>query len=541
MYYADFIARIFKSAKVKYHMFENESTWFKTLMQKGEEDFRARYEDAVLRVKEELGKTYPMIIDGKRINADGVFPVLSPIDIRIVVAHFQSGKAEHALTAIGAAKNAFKHWSMTDYKERIKIFRKAADIMSNKKYELSALLTFENGKNRYESVADVDEAIDFLRYYSEQMEVNNGFVKPTKSAYPDEKGRSVMKPYGVWAVIAPFNFPMALTDGMCAGAIITGNTVVLKPASDTPLTAYKFCEILEEAGLTSGVINFITGSGSVVGKALIESDDVDGIVFTGSREVGLSIYRQANAKRPKPVITEMGGKNPALVTKNADLDKAVDGVMRAAFSYSGQKCSACSRVYVHENLRDEFVDRLVKRTKELVVGNPLNKDTYMGPVINESAYEKYKKHIEVARKDGKILVGGNVVTDGELKHGYYVQPTIVDKLPKEHIMFKEELFVPILTIADYKEFDEAIKLCNGVDYGLTAGIFSNDQNEIKEFLEKIEAGVVYVNRARSATTGAMVGCQPFVGWKYSGISGKGTGSEYYLTLFMREQSQTVCT
>ncbi|MFQ5969072.1 MAG: aldehyde dehydrogenase family protein [Nitrososphaerales archaeon] len=522
-------------------MFENESTWFKTLMQKGEEDFHARYEDAVLKVKEELGKTYSIIIDGKRINADGVFPVLSPIDMRVFVAHFQSGKAGHALTAIDAAKNEFKHWSGTDYKQRIKIFRKAADIMSNKKYELSALLTFENGKNRYESVGDVDEAIDFVRYYAEQMEVINGFVKPTKSAYPDEKSKSVMKPYGVWAVIAPFNFPMALTDGMCAGAIITGNTVVLKPASDTPLTAYKFCEILEEAGLPSGVINFVTGSGSVVGNALIESDDVDGIVFTGSREVGLSIYKQANAKRPKPVITEMGGKNPALVTKNADLDKAVDGVMRAAFGYSGQKCSACSRAFVHENLRNEFLDRLVKRTKELVVGNPLNKDTYIGPVINESAYEKYKKHIEVARKDGKILVGGNVVTDGELKHGYYVRPTIVDKLPKEHMMFKDELFVPILTVADYKDFNEAIKLCNSVDYGLTAGIFSNDQNEINEFLEKIEAGVVYVNRARSATTGAMVGCQPFVGWKYSGISGKGTGSEYYLTIFMREQSQTICS
>jgi len=522
-------------------MFGNESTLFKASMHKGEEDFHARYEDAVLRVKEDLGKTYHMIIDGKRINADGVFSDLSPIDTRVVVAHFQNGKTEHALSAITSAKKAFKHWSRTDYKERIKIFRKAADIMSNKKYELSALLTFENGKNRYESVGDVDEAIDFLRYYAEQMEINNGFIKPTKSAYPDEKSQSVMKPYGVWAVIAPFNFPMAITDGMCAGAIITGNTVVLKPASDTPLTAYKFCEILEEAGLPAGVINFVTGSGSVVGKALIESDDVDGIVFTGSRDVGLSIYRQASAKRPKPVITEMGGKNPALVTKNTDLDKAVDGVMRAAFSYSGQKCSACSRVYVHESLRNEFVDRLAKRTKELKVGNPLNRDVYIGPVINESAYENFKKHSELARKDGKILAGGNVITDGELKHGYYVQPTIVDGLPKDHLLFKEELFVPILAVADYKDFDEALRLCNNVDYGLTAGIFSNDQQEVKEFLDKIEAGVVYVNRARSATTGAMVGCQPFVGWKYSGISGKGTGSEYYLTLFMREQSQTVCT
>lgn len=521
-------------------MFENEFTLFKTLMHKGEETFDAKYEDAVLRVKEELGKTYPMIIDGKRVTSGGAFAVLSPIDTRIAVAHFPIGKEEHAKSAIAAARKAFQQWSGTDYRERVKIFRKAADIMSQRKYELSGLLSFENGKNRYEAIGDVDEAIDFIRYYAEQMELNNGFVKQMKSAYPDEKSTSVMKPYGVWAVIAPFNFPMAITDGMCTGAMITGNTVVLKPASDTPLTSYKFCEILEESGLPAGVINFVTGSGSVIGKTLVESDEVDGIVFTGSKEVGLGIFKAANSKRPKPVITEMGGKNPALVTKNADLDKAVGGVLKAAFGYSGQKCSACSRVYVHESLKEEFVDRLVKRANELAVGNPLNKNNFIGPLINESAYEKYKKYAEIAKNDGKILAGGNVVTAGDLKHGYYVQPTIVDKLPKDHVLFKEETFVPILCVADYKEFDEAIKLCNDVDYGLTAGIFSKDQNEVKEFLDRIEAGVVYVNRTRSATTGAMVGCQPFVGWKYSGISGKGTGSEYYLTLFMKEQSQTVC-
>ncbi|NMJ86316.1 MAG: aldehyde dehydrogenase family protein [Thaumarchaeota archaeon] len=520
-------------------MFENESTLLKTIIHKGEEYFDVKYEDAVLRVKEELGRTYPMIIDGKHVTTEGVFTVLSPIDTRVVVAHFPIGKEEHAKSAITAARNAFWQWSKIDYRERIKIFRQTADIISQRKYELSALLSFENGKNRYEAIGDIDEAIDFMRYYAEQMELNNGFVKQMKCAYPEEKSKGVMKPYGVWAVIAPFNFPIAITDGMCTGAMITGNTVVLKPASDTPLTSYKFYEILEEAGLPAGVINLITGSGSVIGKTLIESDDVDGISFTGSKEVGLSIYR-INSKRPKPLITEMGSKNPALVTKNADLDKAVDGVFKAAFGYSGQKCSACSRVYVHKSLKEEFVNRLVKRTSELTVGNPLNKNSLMGPLINENAYEKYKKYTNIAKKEGKILTGGNVITYGDLEYGYYVQPTIVDKLPNDHILFKEEMFVPILCVTDYKEFDEALKLCNDVDYGLTAGIFSNDQNEINEFLDKIEAGVVYVNRARSATTGAMVGCQPFVGWKNSGISGKGTGSEYYLTLFMKEQSQTIC-
>jgi 1-pyrroline-5-carboxylate dehydrogenase len=521
-------------------MFDNESTFFKALMHKGEEVFDNKYEDAVNRVKQELGKTYSMIIDGKHVASDSTFAVRSPIDTRIVVSQFPLGREEHAKNAIASARQAFQHWSRTDYRERVKIFRKAADIMSQRKYELSALLSFENGKNRYEAMGDVDEAIDFLRYYAEQMELNNGYIKQTKSAYPNEKSKSVMKPYGVWAVIAPFNFPMAITDGMCAGAMITGNTVVLKPASDTPLTSYKFCEILEEVGLPGGVINLVTGSGSVVGKTLVESDDVDGIVFTGSKDVGLWIYRTANSKRPKPVITEMGSKNPAIITKNADLDKAVEGVLKAAFGYSGQKCSACSRVYVHESLKEEFANRLAKRTNELTIGNPINKNSFMGPVINENAYEKYKKSVEIARKDGKILAGGNAVADNDLRYGYYVQPTIVDKLPKDHKLFREELFLPILCIADYRELDEAIKLCNDSDYGLTAGIFSNDQNEIREFLDKIESGVVYVNRTRSATTGAMVGCQPFVGWKNSGISGKGTGSEYYLTLFMKEQSQTVC-
>ncbi|MFQ5940718.1 MAG: aldehyde dehydrogenase family protein [Nitrososphaerales archaeon] len=521
-------------------MVENESTLFKMLMDKGQDSFDAKYEDAVLRVKEELGKTYPLIINGKHVTAGGAFAVLSPIDTRIVVANFQMGEEEHVKSAITAARKAFQQWRRSDYQERIKIFRKVADIMSQRKFELSALLSFENGKNRFEAIGDIDEAVDFMRYYAEQIELNNGFVKRMNRAYPDEKSESIMKPYGVFGVISPFNFPMAITVGMCAGALITGNTVVLKPASDTPLTAYKFCEMLEEAGLPAGVINFVTGSGDLVGKTLVESNEVDGILFTGSREVGLGIYRTANSNRPKPVIAEMGSKNAALVTKNADLDKAVDGVLKAAFGYSGQKCSACSRVYVHDTLKEKFLNKLVKRTSELSVGNPLNKNNFMGPLINERAYENYKKYCDAARKDGSVLGGGNVVTEGELKYGYYVEPTIVDNLPKGHKLFKEEMFVPILCVADYKELDEAIKLCNDIDYGLTAGIFSDDKNEVKEFLDRIEAGVVYVNRARSATTGAMVGCQPFGGWKNSGISGKGTGSEYYLTLFMKEQSQTVC-
>ncbi|HXG06708.1 MAG TPA: aldehyde dehydrogenase family protein, partial [Nitrososphaera sp.] len=293
------------------------------------------------------------------------------------------------------------------------------------------------------------------------------------------------------------------------------------------------------AGLPDGVFNLVIGSGSKIGAELVRNKDVAGIAFTGSRDVGYSMAREFSKERPRPLIAELGGKNPAIVTETADIGKAVDGVMKAAFGYSGQKCSACSRVYVHKNVRDEFVRRLVEKTKSLPVGSPLDPSTFVGPLANKDAYKKYQQYVRIAKKDGKILVGGSVRTDGDLKHGYYVEPTIVTGLPRKHRLFKEEMFVPILCVADYENFDEAIKLANDSDYGLTAGIFSGKQEEIKEFLDCIEAGVVYVNRQASATTGAMVGCQPFGGWKDSGTTGRGTGGPHYLTQFMREQSQTI--
>ncbi|MFN4337074.1 MAG: aldehyde dehydrogenase family protein [Candidatus Nitrosocaldus sp.] len=521
--------------------FEHELTYFRLLAREEASIFHAKYEESIAEVeKDELAREYPMVIDGKRVTSTTLFQDISPIDTRIVVARFPLGDEEHVSQAINAAKGAFMHWSRMDYKDRVGIFKKAADIMSKSKYELAALITYENGKNRYEAMADVDEAIDFMRYYAYEMERNDGYIKAMKSAYPDERCYSVMKPYGVFAVIAPFNFPLAITTGMCSGALMTGNTVVLKPASDTPLIALRFCEILEQAGLPSGVLNLVTGSGSTVGDALISSKDVDGIVFTGSKDVGLSIYAKANTPRPRPVITEMGGKNPTIVTASASIGKAVEGVARAAFGYSGQKCSACSRVYLHSSIYEEFISRLVEFTSTLRVGNPIERDTFIGPLINKAAYEKYARYASMAGKDGRILVGGKQVVDGMLRYGYYVEPTIVDNLDSTHTILREELFLPFLAVARYDSLDDAIAMCNDSEYGLTAGIYSNDEDEVRYFLDRIEAGVVYVNRARSATTGAMVGSQPFVGWKMSGISGKGTGSLYYLPLFMREQSQTIC-
>jgi 1-pyrroline-5-carboxylate dehydrogenase len=520
-------------------MFENEHTVRRFMTEKAEGQFHDRYERALEQVRSEFGRKYPMVIGGREVRTPSTVAQTSPIDTRMVLGHLPVGGAGHVRQAVAAAKKAFESWGRTGYPERVRICRTAADIMSQRKFELAAWISYENGKNRYEAIADVDEAIDFLRYYSEEMEKNNGFKTVTKSAQPTEKSRSVMKPHGVWGVIAPFNFPAAILVGMTTGAVITGNTVVVKPSSNTPIIAYKFAEIFKQAGLPDGVLNLVIGPGGKVGGELVASKDVSGIVFTGSRDVGYDMAQAFSKTRPRPLIAELGGKNPAIVTETADIGKAVDGVLKAAFGYSGQKCSACSRVYVQRKVKDEFLKKLVEKTKNLPVGNPLDPNTFVGPLANKDAYGKYQRYVRVAGRDGKVLVGGSARKDGELKHGYYVQPTIVAGLPKKHRLFREEMFVPILCVADYEKFDDAIKLANKSDYGLTAGIFSGRQEEIKEFLDCIEAGVVYVNRQASATTGAMVGCQPFGGWKDSGTTGRGTGGPHYLTQFMREQSQTI--
>ena len=520
-------------------MFENEQTLRTFMMTKTEGQFHDRYEKAVEQIRLQLGKTYAMVIGGNEVITRDTVAHTSPIDTRIVLGYLPSGGANHIRHAIIAAKNAFEHWSKTDYRDRVHICRAVADITADRKFELAAWVSYENGKNRYEAIADIDETIDFLRYYSEEMERNNGFESIMKSPQPNEKGKSIMKPYGVWGVIAPFNFPAAILIGMSTGAIITGNTVVAKPSSNTPIIACKFAEIFKQAGLPDGVFNLVIGPGGNVGSELVKNKGVAGIVFTGSQDIGFRMAKEFSKTRPKPLIAELGGKNPAIVTETADINAAVNGVLKASFGYSGQKCSACSRVYVQKNVRDKFLKRLVEKTKNLPIGNPLDSNTFVGPLANEDAYRKYQEYIKVAAKDGKVLVGGSVKKDGELKYGYYVEPTIIGGLPKKHRLFREEMFVPILCVADFEKIDDAIKLANDTEYGLTAGIFTNKHEEIKVFLDCIEAGVIYVNRQASATTGAMVGCQPFGGWKDSGTTGKGTGGPHYLTQFMREQSQTI--
>lgn len=519
-------------------VFKNEDTLQTFLDANQEYRFHKLYDNAINQVSSEFGKTYPILIDGKRISTSQTMIRSSPTDIRLTLGYIVKGNSTHAKKAIHAASIAFEKWSMMDYRKRVKLFRKIGAILKRRKFELAAWLTFENGKNRYESIADIDEAIDFIMFYSDEMQKNNGFVT-RKGSSKNEQNTSIMKPYGVWAVIAPFNFPAAILVGMSVGALITGNTVVIKPASDTPIIGYKIVQIMIEAGIPNGVINFVPGSGAEIGKVIIESKDVSGIVFTGSREVGYMLMSESSKTKARPIIAELGGKNATIVTDTANLDIAAEGIAKAAFSFSGQKCSACSRVYVQKNVKSQFLSKLVEKTKKLIVENPKERDSFVGPVINLNAYNNFKKFSKLALNDGNILTGGSVMKNKDFKHGYYVQPTIVEGLPTDNSLLKKELFVPILCITEYDKFDNAIKMTNQSEYGLTSGIYSKRKKEILKFLQDIEAGVVYVNRKKSSTTGAMVGRQSFGGWKDSGTTGKGTGGRYYLTQFMREQSQTI--
>lgn len=520
--------------------FENENTWPKALNAGEVEGFHQKYEAAVAAVRKQFGRRYAHIIDGKEVySSGGEFEDRSPNDTRIVLGKFQKGTREDAVRAVEAAAIAFREWSQTDYLKRISILQRAADLFSERKFELAAWMSFENGKNRFEAIGDVDEAIDLTRYYCHALEAEKGFDRPMGRVFPGETTRSILKPYGVWGVVAPFNFPLAIATGMTMGVIVTGNTAVFKPASDTPLMGFKLYEALKDAGLPRGVFNYVTGPGSTVGEELVENQVVKGIVFTGSKDVGFTAYKKFSEKVPRTFIAELGGKNPVIITAKADVDKAVEGVFKASFGYSGQKCSAASRVYVDKSVKKPFIEKLVAKTKELTVGNSVEKDTFVGPVINEKAYKNFQIYCETAFKDGQVLAGGHVITEGDKKYGYYVEPTVIDGLAKNHRLFKEELFVPIVCVAEIKNLDEGLQLSNDVEYGLTAGIFTQDQAEAKRFLDEIEAGVIYVNRKVGATTGAMAGAQPFVGWKMSGTSGRGAGGPYYLQQFLREQSQTV--
>ena len=501
------------------------------------ERMHSAFDGALTEARGLLGKTYPMIISGQERTGAKTFDATSPTDRSIVVGHFQSGSAKDVDDAVAAARAAYPAWSGRPYQERVEIMRKAAGLIRERKYLLSALLIIECGKIRAEALGEVEEGADLIDEYANQMEASNGFVRPLASIDPREQNQSVLRPFGVWAVLAPFNFPFALSAGMSSGALVAGNTVVFKPASATPLAGYELARCYVDGGIPAGVFNFITGSGEVVGDRLALHENVDGVIFTGSKDVGLDLFKRFSTDFPKPCITEMGGKNPTIVTANADIDKAVDGVARSAFGFSGQKCSACSRVYVEKPVYDEFMTKLTDRTKALKVGNPEERDVYVGPVVDDKAVARFEKAISEA-KGGTVRAGGSRMTEGEYGKGSFVEPTVVDGLPADHELFKRELFLPFLVVAPVDSLDEAIRLSNDTEYGLTAGIFSEDEGEVDRFFNGIEAGVTYANRRGGATTGAWPGCQSFCGWKASGSTGKGGLGPYYVQQFLREQSRT---
>jgi 1-pyrroline-5-carboxylate dehydrogenase len=500
------------------------------------EELQSAFDAALERARADLGSTHPMIIGSEERTSADTFEDRSPIDRDLLVARFPVGTREDVRDAIAAAREAYPAWRDTPWRDRLAILRRAADLISERQFDYAAAMVLEVGKNRLEALGDVEETADLLRYYSDEFERADGFVKPLGSLSASEKTRSVLRPYGVFGVISPFNFPMALAGGPAGGAMIAGNTVVLKPSSDAPLSAANFGQALRDAGLPAGVFNLVTGPGETVGAELEENAGIDGMVFTGSYEVGMKLYRGFTQDYPRPIITEMGGKNPAIVTANADLDEAAEGVMRSAFGFDGQKCSANSRVYVERSVAGEFVDRLVEKARGIRTGDPTERDNWMGPVINQRALDKFTEAVAEAKADGgTVEVGG----EADASRGFYPTPTVVTGLPLDHRLFRDELFVPFLVVGEVDSLDEALREANGTAYGLTAGIFSHDEAEVRRFLDTIQAGVVYVNRRAGATTGAWPGIQSFGGWKGSGSSGKGGLGPYYVQQFLREQSQTV--
>jgi 1-pyrroline-5-carboxylate dehydrogenase len=508
------------------------------------EELHARFEAALAEVKAGLGREYAMIIGGQDRFADEKFEDRSPADTQVVLGVFQKGSASHAQEALAAARKAFPIWSGMKWQDRVALLRKAADLIDQRTFQIGAAMAMEVGKNRMESLGDVAETADLIRYSCEQMEKNDGYIvemgRDPLVGYT-ARNLSVLRPYGVWLVISPFNFPAALTGGPAGAALATGNTIVMKPATDTPWVVRLLAECLRDAGLPDGVFNYVTGPGSTLGQALIDSPEVDGVTFTGSYDVGMGIFRDFSQGRyVRPAILELGGKNPAIVSRNADVERAAIGIMRSAFGLQGQKCSACSRVYIEAPMYDPLVSRLVDLTNKITIGDPTDRAVYLGPVVNRKSYQDFQHFTEELSQTGRFLTGGKVLTEGELSKGYFCAPTLVADLPLDHRLWKYEMFVPITTLARVENLDQALREANDVDYGLTAGFYGSP-DEAQWFFDNIQAGVTYANRPQGATTGAWPGFQPFGGWKGSGSTGKNAGGHYYLPLYMHEQIQTRIT
>jgi acyl-CoA reductase-like NAD-dependent aldehyde dehydrogenase len=506
------------------------------------EEMHVRFEKALAEARAALGATHALHVGGRDVAASRTYEKTSPADRRLVLGRFPLAEPADVDRAMAAAREAFPAWRAAKPAERLRLLRRAAQLLEERVYAIGAALALEVGKNRMEALGETQETADFFTGYAAEFERNQAYDR----ALPDDPlpgfrshNRSVLKPYGVWVVITPFNFPLALAGGPVAAALVTGNTVVLKGATDTPWAGRLLADCLRDAGFPPGVFNYLTGRGAVIGEALTHHPDLAGVTFTGSYEVGMALHRHmASGEHPRPCIAEMGGKNACVVTARADLERAATGIVRSAYGLTGQKCSALSRVYVEARVADALLAKVVERTTALRVGDPCLRENWMGPVVNQGAAESYERYCAQLREEGgRILVGGERLSQGELSHGHFVAPTVAEA-PLDHPLFRVEMFQPILMVARVADVEEGVARANDSTLGLTAGCYG-DSDDVRYFLDHVEAGVTYVNRPQGATTGAWPGYQPFGGWKGSGSTGKAIGSFYYLPLYLREQSQTV--
>ncbi|OYD16378.1 L-glutamate gamma-semialdehyde dehydrogenase [candidate division WOR-3 bacterium JGI_Cruoil_03_44_89] len=509
-----------------YGEFKNES-----IIDFKREENRRKMEEALKRVKTELGGEYPNIIGGKRGEVRNPIESINPSHKGEVVGIVENSSIKDAERALEVAEETFRKWRYTRAEDRAEYLFKMADIMRRRRFELDAWLVYEVGKSWLEADGDIAEAIDFLEYYGREVirYGEGGYVTPVAG----EKPEMWYIPLGVGVSIPPWNFPMSILTGMTAAAFGAGNTVILKPSSDSPVTGAKFMEVVEEAGVPDGVVNFLPGKGSKIGDVLVTSPKTRFITFTGSKAVGLRIVELASKlskgqKWIKRVIAEMGGKDTTIVDSETDLDSAVNGVIASAYGYQGQKCSACSRVIALGDIYDEFVDKLVQKAKEIKQGPPEDPEHYMGAVINERAYRSIFEYIEIGKREGKLVLGGEPA-EGD---GYYIKPTIIIDLDPKARIAQEEIFGPVLAVVPAKNFDDALTIANCTDYGLTGSVYTRNREKIDRAKREFHIGNLYINRK---CTGALVGAHPFGGFNLSGTDTK-TGSRDYLLFFLQAKA-----
>lgn len=495
-----------------------------------QEENRQAQLEALKQAQSELGQTYPLIIGGKKIAGEATFASINPSNPEQVIGHFASATVEQANEAVKAAEEAFKSWKRVAAEERAGYLFAAAELLRKRRFYLNAWMILEVGKSWAEADGDTAEAIDFLEYYGREM-LRLAEGKPV-TQIPGEESELVYIPLGVGAVIPPWNFPGAITLGMTVAAAVAGNTVVLKPASTSPMIAWQLVRILEEAGLPAGVVNYLTGSGGTIGDALIEHPRVRFVAFTGSREVGLRIHELAAKPQKgqlwlKRTVLEMGGKDAVVVDETADLDAAAEGIVTSAFGFQGQKCSAGSRAIIVEQVYDQVLQKVIERTKKLSLGDVTRPETYMGPVIDAKAFEKINEYIEVGKGEGRLVVGG-----GHHGPGYFIEPTVIADVAPQARIAQEEIFGPVLTVVKAKDFADALDIANSTEFGLTGALYSRAEQRLEQAKEDFHVGNLYFNRK---CTGALVGVHPFGGFNMSGTDSKSGGPDYLL-LFTQSKS-----